>query len=156
MLNVKSRRMVYSHKKLTIPINKKEAPQKILGIIIELMVFSYAITSSLFSSAFPEISYILTRLLVVLRLMLIVDAGFIIGHKGVKKADSLFLFAFPFVFFTSYYVCRTWELFDALFIALYLSKTLKYDQVIKMFLRPLIIALGFILVSYVRKKVQIP
>jgi len=149
MLSIRlSNRNIKMRKYHVTAIKSHDISHNIMRWMIEIMIFSYAITSSLFSAAFPEVSYILTRLLVALRILIFADAVKIFTKKGVKKKDFYLILIFPFVFILSYYNCSTWELFDAFFIALYIAKIMEYDQVVDMFLYPLLFALGFIILTY--------
>lgn len=116
--------------------------------IIAIMVFLFTINNSTYKSVFPSLAEIIKWVLIFFRLILVfIGASCIIGNKQ-NTRDVLLIFVYSLFFLLSYFFTKSWDLFDALFISIFLYKKLKYDKVIRAFYTPLLLSFFCVIVGY--------
>lgn len=128
--------------------NSKIKLSEIMYIFISIMVFISSINNSMFKSVFPLMSNMLSRLFIMFRILLVCFSIVDVFRRKQTKFDTLLMIIYSACFLASYYFTKSWDLFDALFISIFMSKQLEYDKVVNCFYKPLIFSLVIILGGY--------
>ena len=133
---------------MTLKLRIKKEPHELLYVTISCMVLMSAICDSMFASILPDVVSTFYSIMTLLRIFLCVEAFIIIFKRGIKKIDILFIIIYPFMFLLSYYFTRSWDVFDSMFVALFLSRELKWDRTVNAYWKPLLAAFIIIVFSY--------